>query len=847
MLARMPLLRDAPIRHKLTVVSTLITSIALLFACIGFISYEQIAFRTNLVEVLTTTAAMLGDNSSAALSFHDPASAEETLKSLHLDSNVIGAAIYDKDGHLFASYRGNSSSATPFMPPPSPGEGHRIGNGTVEVFAPIELAGDRAGTVYLASDMHELHRRLQQYAATAATLMAIAAVAAFALSSRLLLPVTRPIVHLADVMDQVAANKDYSLRVVGQGRDETGRLMQGFNDMLRQIQARDSALQHARDNLEEDVARRTSELQGAYAQLERELTEREQIEASLRASEERFRLSFESSAVGMAIVSLEGRWLGVNPALCQMLGYSEAELQATDFQSVTHPEDLAADLGHMQRLLAGEIPSYQMEKRYLHKSGRVVWIRLSAALVRSAGGDAQHFVSQVEDITASKRAESLVTASELRYRRLFEAATDGILIVSADNGRILDVNPFLIDLLGYRNDEWVGRCFREIEPLQGDNGIDFDELQKMPRLRRDDLQLVARDGRLVDVEFLSNTYFAAEQKVVQCNLRDITQRKRVERALGAAEVRYRALIENVSDVIALTRDDGRLAYVSPSVKLVVGYEPEELLDRNFFDLLHPDDIERATQIMQQITGSPGTAVRAELRYQRRDGSWVALESMSKMLPPSAEVTGMAVALRDVSERRRAEQALAAQAADLKRSNAELEQFAYVASHDLQEPLRAVAGSVQLLQRRYAGSLDARADEFIAHAVDGAKRMQQLINDLLDFSRVGTRGKAFAEMPAERALQLALANLAVALRESGAVVTHGPLPVIVGDLSQITQLLQNLVGNAIKFCRSRTPHIQVSAAREAAAWHFSVRDNGIGIEAEHLERIFVIFQRLHTRN
>ncbi|WP_116120127.1 ATP-binding protein [Archangium gephyra] len=195
---------------------------------------------------------------------------------------------------------------------------------------------------------------------------------------------------------------------------------------------------------------------------------------------------------------------------------------------------------------------------------------------------------------------------------------------------------------------------------------------------------------------------------------------------------------------------------------------------------------------------------------------------------------------------KAQAELAQRAQELTRSNADLEQFAYVASHDLQEPLRMVASYVQLLSRRYKGQLDADADEFIRYAVDGATRMQALINDLLAYSRVGTRGKELVPVPLERSVERALSHLHLALRESGAEVKVEPLPWVEGDETQLAQLLQNLVGNAVKFRGERPPRIRVSAAREGGTVTVAVEDNGIGIEPQYYERIFAIFQRLHGK-
>jgi light-regulated signal transduction histidine kinase (bacteriophytochrome) len=201
--------------------------------------------------------------------------------------------------------------------------------------------------------------------------------------------------------------------------------------------------------------------------------------------------------------------------------------------------------------------------------------------------------------------------------------------------------------------------------------------------------------------------------------------------------------------------------------------------------------------------------------------------------------------KEVTLRVQAESDLTRRAEELSRSNAELERFSYAVSHDLQEPLRMVASFTQLLRQRYRGNLDHEADEFIDFATDGAKRMQHLLNDLLQYSRVGTRGRPFEATDFEDVLASALANLHLALEEAGAVVTHAPLPTAAGDRTQLVQLFQNLLGNALKFRSKEAPRIHVSAERRGDEYVFSIRDNGIGIDPQFHARIFQVFQRLHT--
>lgn len=227
------------------------------------------------------------------------------------------------------------------------------------------------------------------------------------------------------------------------------------------------------------------------------------------------------------------------------------------------------------------------------------------------------------------------------------------------------------------------------------------------------------------------------------------------------------------------------------------------------------------------------------------------EDLRRLMSKERELADAATASAEAERSRareleRLKEQLIEKAQELERSNYDLQQFAYVASHDLQEPLRMVASYMQLLERRYQSKLDTEAKEFIAYAVGGVTRMRTLINDLLEYSRVGTRGKAFERMDSSAIVDQALANLQVSIGEAGAVVTHEDLPSIMGDSLQLSQVFQNLIGNAIKYRRKElSPAIHISAAHEDHAWVFSVRDNGIGIEPQYADRVFVIFQRLHT--
>ena len=304
---------------------------------------------------------------------------------------------------------------------------------------------------------------------------------------------------------------------------------------------------------------------------------------------------------------------------------------------------------------------------------------------------------------------------------------------------------------------------------------------------------------------------------------------------------FRVAFESSPSGMVMVDRGGLIILANREIERLFGYTRDELLGQSIEMLVpqttrgaHPDY--RANFFAHPQSRAMGTG--RDLFGRRNDGTEVPVEIG---LNPIDTDDGMCVlaSVVDLTARKRAEE-------ELKRSNEELERFAYVASHDLQEPLRTIASYVQLLERRYAGRLDADATEFIGFAVDGAKRMQRLIDDLLAFSRVGTRGAAMVPVDSGGIVELSLEDLAAAIAESGARVECGLLPVVHADPVQCQHLFTNLIGNALKFHGTSPPLVRVDAVRDGAFWRFSVSDNGIGIAAEYFERIFVIFQRLHLR-
>jgi PAS domain S-box-containing protein len=332
---------------------------------------------------------------------------------------------------------------------------------------------------------------------------------------------------------------------------------------------------------------------------------------------------------------------------------------------------------------------------------------------------------------------------------------------------------------------------------------------------------------------------AYEQLIAQ-----MQERKQAEEALRESEDRYRDLVE-CSQYLICTHDlQGQILSVNQEGARLLGYNKTDLLQKNVRDLLNPRFMDEFAAYLDTI--QKYRVAKGFMQIRAAAGDYRIWEYHNTLRTEGVASPIVRAIAHDVTERKDVERALREKTEELARSNEDLEQFAYVASHDLQEPLRTVTSYVQLLAKRYKGKLDADADEFIGFTVDGAVRMWNLVNDLLTYSRVGMRNNELEPTDSDTILAQSVNDLKVAIEESGALVTHDPLPVVMADRSQLEQLFRNLIGNAIKFRGSEPPCVHISASRNGNGWTFSVRDNGIGIAPEYSDRIFVIFQRLHSR-
>ncbi len=574
-----------------------------------------------------------------------------------------------------------------------------------------------------------------------------------------------------------------------------------------------------------------------------------------KESEARYRGLLEAAPDAMVVVNTGGEIVLLNVQAEKQFGYRRDELVGQPVKRLI-PEGFAERLIADGTRTAAEALAQQIgtgiELIGRRKNGSAFPIEIMLSPLEGAEGIL--VTAAIRDISVRKAAEEHLAQMEGRYRGLLEAAPDAMVVVNT-GGEIVLLNLQAEKQFGYHRDELVGQQVKNIIPQGFAERLIADgtrtAAEALAQQIGTGIELIGlrKDGTEFPIELMLSPLEGAEGILVTAAIRDISVRKAAEAHLAQMEGRYRGLLEAAPDAMVVVDTGGEIVLLNLQAEKQFGYHRDELVGQQvkniipegFAERLIADALRSAeVALAQQI----GTGI--ELSGRRKNGTEFPLEIMLSPLE-GAEGILVTAAIRDISTRKAAEAQLLQKVEELKRSNEELGQFAYIASHDLQEPLRMVASYTQLLSRRYKGRLDSDADEFIAFAVDGASRMQRLIQDLLTFSRVGTKGKDLIETSSERTLEQALINLRGTIEESGAEVTHDALPTVLADETQLVQLFQNLVGNAIKYQGPGVPRVHVSVVRDGdQKWMFSVRDNGLGIDPQYFERIFGMFQRLHKR-
>ena len=560
-----------------------------------------------------------------------------------------------------------------------------------------------------------------------------------------------------------------------------------------------------------------------------------ELERSARArsqSEELFRLVVEAAPNAMLMIDRGRRITLINRRVEELFGYTRSELLGQPIETLVPERFRERHPGFVDHFFAEPATRAMGVGRELfgrRKDGSEVPIEIGLNPIATAEGIGT--LASIIDITERKRAEE-------RFRLVVEAAPNAMLVI--DGRRVITlVNRKTEDLFGYERRELIGQPIETLVPerSRAKHPGFLDGFFAAPRARAmgagRELYGRRKDGTEIPIEIGLNPIDTPEGLCILAAIIDVSERRMAQ----AAHEHLAAIVESSDEAILSKSLDGLILTWNAGAELLFGYSATAAIGMPM-SIVVPDRLADEERQMCALVASNQKVSSFETLRRRQDGTeFIVSITLSPIRGPRGEVVGESSIVRDITVTK-------ARDAELQRSNEELEQFAYVASHDLQEPLRMVANYTEMLAERYRGRLDDKADKYIHYASDGARRMQRLVTDLLAFSRVGSQAKPLLPVDPAVILQDVQRSLGKLIRTSEATIVVGELPLVLADEIQLGQLFQNLIGNAIKFRSSEAPRIEITACLDGDRCRFDVSDNGIGMEMQYVDRIFQMFQRLH---
>jgi PAS domain S-box-containing protein len=580
--------------------------------------------------------------------------------------------------------------------------------------------------------------------------------------------------------------------------------------------------------------------------------ERQLADEALRQSEARYRAIGESIDYGVWVCDANGRNTYASGSFLKLVGQTQEQCSNFGWGELLHPDDTECTIAAWKEC-ARTGGRWDMEHRFRGVDGKYHPILARGVPVRDERGEIVSWVGINLDISRLKQAEQALR--ELSQRLTYHVDHSPLAVIEwGPDMRLTRWSGEAERIFGWKAGEVLGKQMTDFRWIYPEDQPQVDEvtagLQTGTAPRRFSANRNYRkNGSVAWCEWYNSSLMDESGKLrsILSLVLDVTSRKLAEQERR----KFVLLADHSAEFIGICDLQFKPFYINEAGLRLVGLGSREQAFRTpVKEFFFPEDQRFIyEEFFPRVMREGGGEVEIRFRhFQTGEALWM-IHNVFFLKDTDGQPVGLAMVSRDITARKKAEMALAQSAAELARSNEELEQFAYVASHDLQEPLRAVTGYLGLLELRLKGQIDDKGRQHLDGAVQGATRMYALINALLAVSRVSTRGRALASTDLNAVLDHALANLSVSLEETGARVTHDPLPTLRADEGQMAQLFQNLIGNALKFRSDRPPEIHISAQpqpEQAGRWLLAVRDNGIGIEPQYFERIFVIFQRLHTR-
>ena len=815
-----------------------------LLTCGSFCICELLIFRQNMVRHTSTLGQIIADNSTAALAFQNGDDAREILNALKAEPHIVAAGLYTKKGSLFSKYPA-SLPGTAF--PAAPAEdGYRFEHSHLDGFQPVVQDGKRIGTLYLQTDLGAVYERFRLYGSIVVLVMAVSFLLAYSLSMVLQKQISRPILALAETAKAISERRDYSVRARKLGHDELGLLTDAFNQMLEQIHEQNQ---------------------------------------TLRRNELQLQTIIENLGEGLMVSNLDGRVLHYNQAALALHGFAtpeESHRNLTEFAAIFELSTmdgviLPLDQRPLARILRGErLRDWELRIRRIKSD----WQRIfsyGGVLVRDAAGRPMMAVVTVSDITERKRLEE----TRVRLAAIVESTDDAIMSKTPE-GVITSWNHGAEKIFGYSAQEAIGQPMLMLFPpdrtreeaeilIQIGKGKSIDHFETVR---------VRKDGKVIDVSITISPIEDSQGRVVGISqiARDITERK-----LEQVRLQFRALFESLPGLFLVLTPDLKIVAVSDAYLQATMTKREEILGRGLFEVFpdNPNDptasgVSNLRTSLDRVRKNAVSETMAIQKYdvRRPDGVfeeryWSPVNSpvlsanrqveyiihrvedvtefvRKKQQPPAGE-SGLRARMEQMeAEIFRSSQAVQSANQQLQATNAELESFSYSVSHDLRAPLRHIDGFSELLRKHTESVLDEKGRRYMKTISDSAKRMGQLIDELLVFSRMGRAELHVIELDQDALVaEVILEN---GFKKNPAINWNiAALPRVRADPVLLRQVWFNLIDNAVKYSgKSKSPRIEIGGRLDPAAGEqeFFVRDNGAGFDMQYADKLFGVFQRLH---
>jgi PAS domain S-box-containing protein len=557
-----------------------------------------------------------------------------------------------------------------------------------------------------------------------------------------------------------------------------------------------------------------------------------------------YKAVFEASPDAIIIADEDGIILLANNQAEILFGYTREELVGKEIE-ILIPEkfynshkDLRSS--YCSNPVKGNMP---YDRVLLARKKNTVEFPVEINLSPIILPDKKLVAAAIRDVTLKKQMEQMIRESENRLRGILDNMLEGVMII--DFGwRYQYANDALVKQSKYSREEFIGYSLMEKYPCVEDTELfkAFERSMKDRIVQQVETEFVFPDNTRGWFEF----HIEPVPEGIFVLSMDITERKRTEIQLARSEQRYRHLVQNISDAIVVGNINGKIIFINERFRKLFKVTETDIESMNLVDYVAPNYKSRFCDWHHRIISDENVHSLLEYEGQVRDGSTIWVEVQVSTVMEEGHIIGTQSAIRDISDRKKAEVKLSEQVEATKRINKELEQFTYMVSHDLQEPLRMITGFLNLLQAESEGTLDTSSQEYIHFAVDGATRMKSMIQDLLKYSRLGASSEDMTIVDMKEIVNEIIDILQNKLSETQAVIEVKSLPRIPAHPTLIHQLMLNLMSNALKYRGPSPPKIEVGCNNENNRWKFYVKDNGLGIDPNHFEKIFIVFQRLHSK-